>query len=353
MHERRYGAWKPAALRRIEGNPLAESMSIGIPRSLLYHRNRALWETFFAALGHKIVVSPATNRGTVDRGCSLAVDETCLAVKLHMGHVAWLQGRCDAVLVPRYVSNHKGEKECVKLWGIYDITRNSLPDIPLIIYNVDADGETMDPVTERRALYDLARSLGHSKADSWLAVGKAVLAQSAEERRNINAQRKVISAGRTEKPRILVSGHPYNLFDEQTGMPIIHMLEEQGAEVIVSEYVSERSAARRAKRWSPHLYWTNNLRILGAVEEYRDKVDGMVFLIAFPCGTDSLATELAIRTVKEVPVVSVILDEHTGEGGLRTRMESFVDIIRMNRKQRMAASSTGATAAGTQPGRVA
>ena len=112
------------------------------------------------------------------------------------------------------------------------------------------------------------------------------------------------------------------------------MLEEQGAEVIVSEYVGERAAARRAKRWSPHLYWTNNLRILGAVEEYRDKVDGMVFLIAFPCGPDSLATELAIRTVKEVPVVSVILDEHTGEGGLRTRMESFVDIIRMNRKQR-------------------
>ena len=336
---------------------MAESIRIGIPRSLLYHRNRALWETFFGALGHELVVSPVTNRATVDRGCSLAVDETCLAVKLHLGHVAWLKGRCDAVLVPRYVSTHKGEKECVKLWGIYDITRNSLPDVPLLIYNVDAIGETMDATTERRALYDLARSLGHSKTESTLAVSKALLAQLAEERRNIASQRSIVSSERSEKPRILVSGHPYNLFDEQTGKPIITMLEEQGAEVIVSEYVSERSAARRAKRWSPHLYWTNNLRILGAVEEYRNKVDGMVFLIAFPCGPDSLATELAIRTVKEVPVVSIILDEHTGEGGLRTRMESFVDIIRMNRKQRLAAAAgaaaPSAAASSGRPGRVA
>ncbi len=328
---------------------MADSIRIGIPRSLLYHRNRVLWETFFGTLGHQLVVSPVTNRAILDKGCSLAVDETCLAVKLHLGHVAWLDGRCDAVLVPRYVSTHKGEKECVKLWGIYDITRNALPEIPLVMYNVDAIGETMDATTERRALYILARSLGHSKAESWFAVGKAVLAQSAEERRTSAKQEAVVSAKRGERPRILVSGHPYNLFDEQTGQPIIDMLEEQGAEVIVSEYVKERSAARRAKRWSPHLYWTNNLRILGAVESYRDKVDGMVFLIAFPCGPDSLATELAIRTVKEVPVVSIVLDEHTGEGGLRTRMESFVDIIRRNRKRRLAAVSVagpGTTSSG-------
>ena len=330
------GAWNAPERCTNRRGTVAESIRIGIPRSLLYHRNRVLWETYLHALGHELVVSPATNRAMVDTGCSLAVDETCLAVKLHLGHVAWLRGRCDAVLVPRYVSTHKGEKECVKLWGIYDITRNALPDIPLVHYNVDAIGETMDPTTERRALYDLARELGHSSTEAWLAVTKAVLAQSAEERRQIAEQRSVVSADRGDKPRILVAGHPYNLFDEQTGGPIVSMLEEQGAQVILSEYVSERAAARRAKRWSPHLYWTNNLRILGAVEEYRDKVDGMVFLIAFPCGPDSLATELAIRTVKDVPVVSIILDEHTGEGGLRTRMESFVDIIRMNRTQRLA-----------------
>jgi predicted nucleotide-binding protein (sugar kinase/HSP70/actin superfamily) len=346
------GAWKARVIVPDEGAPVAESIRIGIPRSLLYHRNRALWEAFFRTLGHEIVLSPASNRATLDKGCSLAVDETCLAVKLHLGHVAWLEGRCEAVLVPRYVSTHKGEKECVKLWGIYDITRNALPQIPLLVYNVDAVGETMDATTERRALYDLARSIGHSRTEALVAVSKAAFAQSADERRNIAKQRKTISGAPGDRPRILVSGHPYNLFDEQTGMPIIKMLEEQGAEVVVSEHVSERAAARRAKRWSPHLYWTNNLRILGAVEEYRDKVDGMVFLVAFPCGPDSLATELAIRTIKEVPVVSIVLDEHSGEGGLRTRMESFVDIIRMNLKAQPSGSSSR-QAAGSRPGQVA
>jgi len=62
-------------------------------------------------------------------------------------------------------------------------------------------------------------------------------------------------------------------------------------------------------------------------------VDGIIFLVTFPCGPGSLANEVCQRRVKNVPVMSIILDELQGEVGLRTRLESFVDIIKMKNKK--------------------
>jgi predicted nucleotide-binding protein (sugar kinase/HSP70/actin superfamily) len=60
-------------------------------------------------------------------------------------------------------------------------------------------------------------------------------------------------------------------------------------------------------------------------------VDGIVFVVTFPCGPDSLMAELCQRRTLGVPIVTLVLDELQGEAGLRTRLESFVDIIRAKR----------------------
>jgi predicted nucleotide-binding protein (sugar kinase/HSP70/actin superfamily) len=41
--------------------------------------------------------------------------------------------------------------------------------------------------------------------------------------------------------------------------------------------------------------------------------------------------ELCQRRIEGVPIVTLVLDELQGEAGLRTRLESFVDIIRAKR----------------------
>ena len=56
----------------------------------------------------------------------------------------------------------------------------------------------------------------------------------------------------------------------------------------------------------------------------------------FVCGPDSLVTELCSRTISEPPLITVVLDELQSEAGLRTRLESFVDIVRMHRDSRAA-----------------
>lgn len=316
---------------------------IGIPRALVYHKRAVLWDTFFSALGVETIVSPPTNQGVVDAGCGISVDETCLSVKVAMGHIAWLAKRSETVLCPRYVSVKRGELECSKLWGIYDIARNSLPAANLLEYSVDGSGETHRRTHEFGELYRLARRIGASAPRALSATIAAFRAQhraTAERVREQEAMRLKPSSG----PRVLVVGHAYNLHDDSIGRPVISELRAQGCEVVDSEGVDHALAKKLAKQLSPTLYWTNSQQLLGAAEHWREHVDGIVFLVTFPCGPDSLVTELAVRRFKGVPMVTLVIDEHSGETGLRTRLESFADILRMRRGDAIAGRSSEAAA---------
>ncbi|HEY5541388.1 MAG TPA: acyl-CoA dehydratase activase-related protein [Coriobacteriia bacterium] len=316
---------------------------IGIPRALLYHKRAALWGAFFSTLGVEMVVSPPTNRAIIESGCSVSVDETCLSIKVALGHVAWLADRSETVLCPRYVSMKRGELECSKLWGIYDVARNSVPGVDIVGYSVDGSKETHRRTREPGELYRLARRLGAPPSRAALATARAISAhrQAASER--VRAQ-EALRDRPSDRPRVLVAGHAYNLYDESIGLPIITELKTLGCEVVDSEGVDHALAARLAKRLSPQLYWTNSRQLLGAVEHWREHVDGIIFLVTFPCGPDSLVTELATRRIKGVPMVTLIIDEHSGETGLRTRLESFVDILHMRRGDSVAGGNPGAVA---------
>ena len=50
--------------------------------------------------------------------------------------------------------------------------------------------------------------------------------------------------------------------------------------------------------------------------------------MTFPCGPDSLVTELCERRIRDVPLSALVLDEHSSDVGTRTRLECFADIVR-------------------------
>ena len=67
----------------------------------------------------------------------------------------------------------------------------------------------------------------------------------------------------------------------------------------------------------------------------RKEIDGVVFLISFACGPDSLISELIMRDMKVVglPFLEITMDEHSGEAGLLTRVESFVEMVRRKKQK--------------------
>ena len=67
----------------------------------------------------------------------------------------------------------------------------------------------------------------------------------------------------------------------------------------------------------------------------RSEIDGVIFLISFACGPDSLISELIMRDMKVVGLsfLEITMDEHSGEAGLLTRVKSFVEMVRRKRKK--------------------
>jgi len=52
---------------------------------------------------------------------------------------------------------------------------------------------------------------------------------------------------------------------------------------------------------------------------------------AFACGPDSFIGELlqqeSARSERKVPFMTIVVDEHTGEAGVLTRLEAFMDVV--------------------------
>ena len=71
--------------------------------------------------------------------------------------------------------------------------------------------------------------------------------------------------------------------------------------------------------------------IVGGVYLWKEKVDGIILVSAFPCGPDSMTNELLIRRIRGIPILTLVLDTQSGMAGIETRLESFLDIIRFQK----------------------
>ncbi|HML24961.1 MAG TPA: hypothetical protein PKD09_25125 [Aggregatilinea sp.] len=60
------------------------------------------------------------------------------------------------------------------------------------------------------------------------------------------------------------------------------------------------------------------------------ELDGMVYVMGFGCGIDSFVGDLIerrMRRMTDIPFITVTIDEHSGEAGINTRLEAFLDMI--------------------------
>lgn len=304
-----------------------EKIKIGIPRALLYHKYYKLWQIFFEELGCQIVLSPETNKKILEKGANLAIDESCLSLKIFLGHVDALKDKADYIFIPHIVSLHRGEEICVKLMAMYDIARNTFKNDNFIEYTVDVDKLIPE-------FFGFLK-LGWNFNKNPLLITKAYL-KAKKEHENlkqnlIKEQNKKIDSLKSDKPAILIVSHPYTIYDSFLGKPIIDFLDKEGVDVIYSDIADTEKIKNLSDNISTDLYWTYNKELLGGLELYKDKVDGIIFLVTFPCGPDALVVNLCQNKIKK-PMITIILDELQGEAGLKTRLESFVDILKIRKK---------------------
>jgi|BioPla2DNA2_1021312.scaffolds.fasta_scaffold00967_1 predicted nucleotide-binding protein (sugar kinase/HSP70/actin superfamily) len=301
-----------------------EMISVGIPKALLYHNYHVLWEHFFYELGVELVYSKASDKEILEMGKKYAIDETCLSLKIYLGHIAYLVDKVDYILVPRICSLKRFEKTCTNFYALYDIVKNLFKN-KIIHYNIDADNR----INEKKAFIKMGKSLGFSKSLSTHAYMKAKRITKRNLKHKLIKQNRLLES---KKIKILLAGHAYNIHDKLIGGIVAKVLKKMDVEIIYSDIYDYREAKERYKEISPSLYWTYNQDIINAILYYREKIDGIILLTSFPCGPDSLVNEMCLRKIKE-PMINLIIDELSSEIGLETRVESFIDIIKARLKQ--------------------
>lgn len=296
-------------------------MKIGIPRSINYYQNRYMWKYFFEYLNIETVVSPNTNRKIMELGVKYANDEMCLSLKNYLGHIAYLQDKCDYILVPRLDNYGRTNQMCTNFLSFYDIV-NNLFKIKIINYNIDYVHHN----NERKAYLRLGKKLGKNRLETKFAYEYAMVKSSKEIKKINNIMVNKLNSCKT---KILLVGHSYNIFDELIGKPIITYLEKNDCEVLISSDFPSAITNKLSTNISSTLYWKYNKENIGSITYSDDRIDGIILLSSFPCGPDSLVNELVLRKVTK-PTINLIIDDSDSFTGIETRLESFLDIVKQS-----------------------
>lgn len=302
---------------------------VGIPRALLYHKYGALWEHFFRNLNVKVIVSPLTNKEILSDGLTRTIDENCLPMKIFLGHVNYLQSRVTHLFIPRVASLRKKEENCTKLWALYDIIATSFPNVRVIGYNID---RTKGFSSEFLQIMKLGLQFSKNPLTVISAYNKAKIILDEQHKKELREQKKIIAKGKNL--RILIFAHPYIIKDEFIGRQIISFFKKEGIDIIFSHIADTEKARTASLSISKDLYWTYHKDLVGTLAMYKNRVDGIVYLMAFSCGPDALVVELCKRSITAIPSVLITLDELQAHGGILTRLESFVDIIKFRKRKK-------------------
>lgn len=308
-------------------------MKIGIPKALYYYRYGTMWCEFFRALGCEVLLSPNTNKEFLTQGSKLSIDEGCLSLKIYLGHVQWLLDRCDYLFVPR-IANFgwvdTGIKKicCPRFEALHDVVRNTFRDRREQIIGCQIDyidvNKSLGAHTEESAFLELGKALGKSRAETVRAYRRAKAVDKKRSEQRAAEQEALLTS---EGTKILVVGHGYVVHDPFIGAPAQQLLEKLGVKTIYSDRLNRAECLRHGGELSPTVPWEVNREMFGAVQLCRSRVDGIILMSAFPCGPDSMTNDMLLRLVKDVPMLTIILDNQSGSAGLETRLESFVDIL--------------------------
>jgi predicted nucleotide-binding protein (sugar kinase/HSP70/actin superfamily) len=327
-------------------------MKIGIPRALVYWKEPFsggshqgyFWKNFFENLGVEVILSPKTNKEIIEMGVKVADPETCFATKVFLGHLQWLEGKVDYIFVPRLKTNEEKLEFCPRFFG--------LPDLVKILVKTKILTETFD-FRKDNSLEKPLWNLGKKLRIEEQKIKKAIeIAFQKEKEIKQKEEEEFFKKIKSEKQKIVLISHPYNLYDDFVNVGIEKKLKDLGAEVIfIDEVPLNRSRStpienadirRKASASNQRTYqrlsastiikfhWEFGKEIMEKIEEIlKYKTSGVIEISSFLCGCDAVLKEFVEKAFKtaKIPFLYLIIDENTGDAGVQTRLEAFIDTL--------------------------
>ncbi len=290
----------------------------------------------------EVVLSPPTNKEIIDNGVRETVNDACIPIKVFHGHVQTLKNKVDFIFLPRMVSIDGKATMCPKFLGLPDMVKNSIENLPTLI--VDNFNMKHYFALERfflrvgrrftnniwliwRAYY---KGLNH-----WRQYRKQLLdgfyPQTSKDKGSagIKMVENLHEGGRL---KLGVLAYPYVIYDTYLSVNLLSKLKEIGVDLYLVDGIHPSMEKKARKMLPMDLFWYYSNKVVWSALYYlnQDKMDGIIHVTAFGCGPDAMVDKLVELEAKKagVPFMAVTIDEHTGETGMQTRLEAFIDMLR-------------------------
>jgi predicted CoA-substrate-specific enzyme activase len=320
-----YSALPDTPLMEVDGRP-----TVGIMRALYGVHSCLLWAHFFDHLGFRLVLSPPTNELISKSGIEAMTAETCYPVKVSHGHARLLMGRTRHLFLPTPV-DMATPRECER--GYY------CPMVQSNAYMIRAalgmpSAAVLSPTVNFKADPDMLALDLHAQLGRRLGVGKRRVRQAlkhALEHQDRFAKELLVKGAQLlkrigpDEPLVIVTGRPYNLYDERLNLRLGENLAKIGMKALPMDFID---LSRIHLKQFASMYWglgaqvLRTARLIGATPNYFG-----LHLTNFGCGADSFIEHFYKHLMGAKVCLILELDEHSAAAGVKTRLEAYQNVI--------------------------
>ncbi len=349
-------------------------------------------QDLFERLGVDYLFPPPNSRRTVALGTRFAPEFACFPFKVTLGNfIEALEAGADTLVMVGGIGpcrfGYYAETQRRILQGLgyqfemiiiepplahpllfYRALRRLCPSLPLfkIYREIRASffkAQSFD-FLEKRALEVRPVEMVKGETDKVLAQVFEELSRAKTEEEIVEARKKgfaKLEAIRTKgKPCLKVGliGEFYLLLEPFANFGLERFLNQKGVFVERAVYVtdwigpsstnpvqgiSNEEIARAAHPYLSHFVGGEGRATIGHIVTMTQKgFDGLIHLTPFTCMPELVAKSIfpKIQSDLDIPILSLIIDEHTEKTGFLTRIEAFLDLLAWRKNRKITPRST-------------
>jgi predicted CoA-substrate-specific enzyme activase len=327
-----YEEIKDEPLMEVDNRP-----TVGMQRALYGYQNSILWAHFFDQLGFRLVLTPPTNTHISKVGIETMTAETCYPVKVSHGHVNELIGKTRYLFLPSIITMPTPESSeagfyCPMVQGNNYMVRMAL-DIDQTSVLSPVVHLKYDPDTLALELSEQIRSkLGVTKTEIKRAIYFAIEKNDQFIREMYKRGRQILKEQNPEVPVVIVTGRPYNLYDERLNLRLGRNMAKIGVITLPMDFID---VSRVDLSDFPSMYWGLGAQILRTAKFIKDYQNYFgLHLTNFSCGADSFIEHFYSYIMGDKAYLILELDEHSAVAGVMTRLEAYKNVVE-NTMQKM------------------
>ncbi|MDY7039076.1 MAG: acyl-CoA dehydratase activase-related protein, partial [Thermodesulfobacteriota bacterium] len=172
----------------------------------------------------------------------------------------------------------------------------------------------------------IGKTLGVSQGRIKEALHVALSAEKNFENEIYKKGAEITSSLTKNEPLVVVTGRPYNLYDERLNLRLGRNLSKIGLTALPMDFFDLGGIDLSD---FPKMYWAMGARILRAAKLIKNTPNFFgLHLTNFSCGPDSFNEHFYKYLMEEKPYLILELDEHSAVAGAMTRLEAFKNVIK-------------------------